>query len=256
MTVPMVAFAVSTSGETPTTVAVSASVLNSRVKLTRAVCCTCNSRSRATVLKPESSVVTVYVPGGNAGKSNRPTSLLAVVRVALVALFITVTVAPGTTAPVESFTSPVMVPSVCAKEGAQRSNHVNPTSRVRAIRRGSFREQGAPPVRQPNRAPTPIGAVTGVTSTDRQRIEKAGPAREFGNGDRRAPLRRRDRPKATPGRDASQGGLEAAACEKDHIQAGFQKNESGHGLGLSEDAPSVRTNMTLPCPELVRLRDT
>ncbi len=84
---------------------------------------------------------------------------------------------------------------------------------------------------------------------------KAGPAREFGNGDRRAPLRQRDRPKATPGRGASQGGLEAAACEKDHIQAGFQKNESGHGLGLSEDGPSVRTNVTRPCPELVRLRD-
>ena len=42
--------------------------------------------------------------------------MVEVVRVALVALFTTVTVTPGTTAPVESFTSPVMVPSVCAKQ--------------------------------------------------------------------------------------------------------------------------------------------
>src|SRR5712692_7861210 len=135
MTVPMVAFWVSTSGETPVTVAVSEIVPNSSVKLTRAVCCTCNSTSRVAVLKPSSSLFTVYVPGGNAGKSNRPTSLLTVVRVALVALLTTVTVAPGTTAPVESFTSPVMVPSVCATHGAQRSNHVSPANRVRRMGR-------------------------------------------------------------------------------------------------------------------------
>ncbi|PYQ81003.1 MAG: hypothetical protein DMG01_05235 [Acidobacteria bacterium] len=63
-------------------------------------------------------------------------------RVALVALLITVTVAPGTKAPVESFTSPVMVPSVCAKPGVPSSNQVKPTNRIRRIRRGSFREQG------------------------------------------------------------------------------------------------------------------
>src|SRR5712692_5041334 len=142
MTVPMVAFWVSTSGETPVTVAVSEIVPNSSVKLTRAVCCTCNSTSRVAVLKPSSSLFTVYAPGGNAGKSNRPTSLLTVVRVALVALFTTVTVAPGITALVESRTSPVMVPSVCANDGAQRSNDVNATNRVRRIGQGSFREKG------------------------------------------------------------------------------------------------------------------
>ena len=103
MTVPMVAFEVSTSGDTPVTVAVSARVPNSSAKLTRTVCCTCNSTSRVAVLKPSSSLFTVYTPGGNAGKSNRPTSLLEVVRVALVALFTTVTVAPGTTAPAGIF---------------------------------------------------------------------------------------------------------------------------------------------------------
>ena len=118
MTVPMVAFWVSTNGETPVTVADSEIVPNSSVKLTRAVCCTCNSTSRVAVLKPSSSLLTVYVPGCNAGKSNRPTALLKVVRLALVALFTTVTVTPGTTASVVSLTSPVMVPSVCATHGA------------------------------------------------------------------------------------------------------------------------------------------
>src|SRR6185503_16002440 len=128
------------SGETPVTVAISEIVPSSRVKLTLAVACTCNSRSRVAVLNPSSSLFTVYSPGGNAGKSNRPTSLGTVVRVALVALFTTVTVAPGITAPVESFTSPVMVPRVCAKQGAQRSNQVNPPNKVRRMGNGSFRE--------------------------------------------------------------------------------------------------------------------
>src|SRR5712692_5572702 len=165
MTVPMVAFWVSTSGETPVTVAVSEIVPNSSVKLTRAVCCTCNSTSRVAVLKPSSSLFTVYVPGGNAGKSNRPTSLLTVVRVALVALLTTVTVAPGTTAPVESFTSPVMVPSVCATHGAQRSNHVNPTNRVRRIGKAPFEKR--------------IDAVTSVTTNGPTANQKTpGRARE------------------------------------------------------------------------------
>src|SRR6266852_5795441 len=168
MTVPMVAFEVSTSGETPVTVACSEIVPNSSVKLTRAVCCTCNSRSRLAVLKPSSSLFTVYAPGGSAGKSNRPTSLLVVVRVALVALFTTVTVAPGTTRPLESLTSPVMVPSVCAKHGAQKSNHVNPTNRVRRMGEGSFRKNGGV---------LPIDAVTNVTTkgpTANQKSKQAG----------------------------------------------------------------------------------
>jgi hypothetical protein len=42
-------------------------------------------------------------------------------------------VTPGRTAPVESFTDPVMVPRVCAALGAQSTNHVNPASNVRRI---------------------------------------------------------------------------------------------------------------------------
>src|SRR5438128_9012998 len=143
MTVPTVAFDVSTSGETPVTSVCSEIVPNSSVKLTRAVWFTCNSTSLVAVLKPSSSLFTVYGPGGSAGKSYRPTSLLEVVRVALVALLITVTVAPGTTAPVESFTSPVMVPSVCAKDGAQRSNQVSPANRVRRIGKAPFEKRAA-----------------------------------------------------------------------------------------------------------------
>src|SRR5262245_51769470 len=133
MTVPTVALEVSTIGETPVTVSDSDTVLNSIVKSTRTVCWTCTVTSRLAGRKPSRSLFTVYGPGGNAGKSNRPTSLLVLVRVALVAVFTTVTVAPGRTAPVESFTCPAIVPSVCATPGAQRNNHVNPTSSVRRI---------------------------------------------------------------------------------------------------------------------------
>ena len=112
MTVPTVAFEVSTSGDTPTTVALSSRVASSSAKLTRKTCCTRNSMSRVPVLKPSSSVLTLYAPGGSAGKSKRPAELVTVVRVALVALFTTVTVAPGSRAPVPSLTSPEIVPSV------------------------------------------------------------------------------------------------------------------------------------------------
>src|SRR5439155_2816481 len=138
MTVPTVAFDVSTSGDTPVTVVCSEMVPNSSEKFTASVCCTCSTTSRVAVLNPSSSVFTVYVPGGNAGKSNRPTSLLDVVRVALVALFTTVTVAPGITAPVESFTSPVIVPSVCANDGTERTNETRTANQVRCIQRLLF----------------------------------------------------------------------------------------------------------------------
>ena len=111
MTVPTVAFDVSTSGDTPTTVAVSWMVARSSAKFTRRTCCTRSSRSRTPVLKPSSSALTLYAPGGSAGKSKSPAELVTVVRVALVAVFTTVTVAPGSRAPVPSLTSPEMVPS-------------------------------------------------------------------------------------------------------------------------------------------------
>src|SRR5919204_1105413 len=82
ITVPTVAFEVSTIGETPVTVAISEIVPSSSWKSTRAVCCTCSSRSRVPILNPSSSVFTVYGPGGSAGNSNRPTALVTVVSAA------------------------------------------------------------------------------------------------------------------------------------------------------------------------------
>ncbi len=60
-----------------------------------------------------------------------PDALVCTPRAALVPLFVTVTVTPGMTAPDESFTAPVMVPSVCATPGAQSSSQTNPVSRPR-----------------------------------------------------------------------------------------------------------------------------
>jgi hypothetical protein len=57
----------------------------------------------------------------------------------VVALLVTVMVAQGNTAPVESLTSPVMVPRVCAKHVAARKTQTQPTSRIRRMR-GSFRK--------------------------------------------------------------------------------------------------------------------
>ena len=59
ITVPIVAFDVSTSGETPVTVAISEIVPSSSAKLTCAVWFTWSSRSRLVVLKPSSSIFTV-----------------------------------------------------------------------------------------------------------------------------------------------------------------------------------------------------
>src|SRR5262245_41392302 len=64
----------------------------------------------------------------------RLTSLLGVVRVASVAVFTTVTVAPGNTERVASWTWSVVVPSVCGNPGARRRSQTTPANNVR--RRG------------------------------------------------------------------------------------------------------------------------
>ena len=58
------------------------------------------------VLKPSSATVTVYVPGSSTGIENAPDELLTVSNVLAVALFLTVMVAPGTTPPAVSTTTP------------------------------------------------------------------------------------------------------------------------------------------------------
>jgi hypothetical protein len=65
-------------------------------------------------LNPDFSVFTSYEPGTSAGMLYSHSSLVVALRTPLVAMLRTVMLAPAIAAPVESFTSPVTVPSVCA----------------------------------------------------------------------------------------------------------------------------------------------
>src|SRR5260370_19511248 len=78
--------------------------------------------SRVVFLRRATSVLTVYVPGCNAGKLYTPALLVTTVRDAFVDRLCAVTVTPGMTAPDESLTSPVISPSVCARQGKPRHN--------------------------------------------------------------------------------------------------------------------------------------
>src|SRR5688572_6880974 len=70
------------------------------------------------VENPSSSTFRLYVPGGTAGKTYTPDSLLWVRRVALVAALVRVTLTPGSTEPLESTTVPLISPDgVCAQAG-------------------------------------------------------------------------------------------------------------------------------------------
>jgi hypothetical protein len=59
------------------------------------------------VLKPLSEIVTVYVPGSRAGTEKAPDVFVTASDVTFVALFLTLTVAPGTTPPALSTTRPL-----------------------------------------------------------------------------------------------------------------------------------------------------
>src|SRR5712691_7957226 len=70
---------------------------------------------RVTVLKPESSAFTEYVPVGGDGTVYSPFESVLTTRTRPVPVLVSVTVAPGMTAPVESVISPMMVPvTACA----------------------------------------------------------------------------------------------------------------------------------------------
>jgi hypothetical protein len=62
------------------------------------------------VLKPGCLDVTRYLPAFRVGASYVPALLLVMVRVAFVPSLVTSMATPGTTAPLESVTLPVMVP--------------------------------------------------------------------------------------------------------------------------------------------------
>src|SRR5260370_34740831 len=78
--------------------------------------------SRVVFLRRATAFLVVYVSGCNGGKLYTPALLVTTVRDAFVDRFCAVTVTPGMTAPVESLTSPVISPSVCARHGRLRNN--------------------------------------------------------------------------------------------------------------------------------------
>src|SRR6476619_4880584 len=68
------------------------------------------------VAKPDLEIFRVYVPGGTLGKTYSPAALVVAVLVSFVAVFISPTVASGTTAPALSLMVPRMTAEfdVCA----------------------------------------------------------------------------------------------------------------------------------------------
>ncbi len=98
---------VSITGDAPVTVTVSCSVATFRSALTLAVKPSEIWMSlRLTVLKPASSNVSSYTPGGTAGKRYEPFSFVTCVWVPIIDGLVAVTVTPGNTAPLLSATRP------------------------------------------------------------------------------------------------------------------------------------------------------
>src|SRR5439155_23334939 len=80
-----------------------------------------------TVLNPESSAFTEYVPVGSDGAVYSPFESVLTTRTRPVLVLVSVTVAPGITAPVESVISPMMVPVTACAASATGSNHAATT---------------------------------------------------------------------------------------------------------------------------------
>src|SRR5262249_6247004 len=85
------------------------------------------------VLNPGSSKVTPYVPGGTAGKRYSPSGFVTAVCTPIIAGLLTVTVTPGSTAPLESATLPLIVPvelapPPCANACADANRHAASTA--------------------------------------------------------------------------------------------------------------------------------
>ena len=78
---------------------------------------TCSSTFfSASFLKPPLFIVMRYVPASSSGKEKLPSSLVAASRAAPVRSLTTLTIAPGTTAPLGSVSVPVIVPAVFCAE--------------------------------------------------------------------------------------------------------------------------------------------
>ena len=102
---------VSITGDSPVTVTVSCSDATASSTLSVAVNPSrISTPSFFRVLKPGISNVSVYVPGGMAGKRYCPSALVTAVWTPIIAGLFAVTVTPGRTAPLVSETLPLMVP--------------------------------------------------------------------------------------------------------------------------------------------------
>ena len=111
MTCPACDVAVSSSGAWLSTVMVSFTVPNCRLKSTARTCRTSSGISTCFwALKPSFSTRTVYTPTARKGTRYSPVEFVVLLRVKPVASFDTVTFAPGSTALEGSRTTPVIVP--------------------------------------------------------------------------------------------------------------------------------------------------
>ena len=108
MTRPTCELSCWTSVPSAVTVTVSSTVEGSSLRLTVAVCVTLTSTSSTTTrLNPCAAISTLYRPGWSSGTAKEPSSPVVTWRCAEVARLVTVTDAPGTTAPAASSTRPV-----------------------------------------------------------------------------------------------------------------------------------------------------
>ena len=120
MTVLIAAFSVWINGEFALTSSVSESSPTASVSEIRLALPTWTAMARrSTVVNPDSSAFSSYVPGGIALMTYSPDSLVCTTRTTLVAWFVSVTVTPGTGSPLVSETIPLSSPDgVCARAGA------------------------------------------------------------------------------------------------------------------------------------------
>ena len=185
MLVCTVALRTSTTGASPVTVTVSSTpeipieAFTSRVRatLSRTPSCT-------TVWNPERAKLTLYSPGGRAGWLYEPPAPVVVLRGAISAGLLTVTVTPGRTAPCSSVAVPVIVPVCWANAGTAAS--IASATRIAVLRMKNL--------------------LTRRGSKDRVRAA-VGPRRECAVAGRRRPVRAR--PRAQFGRKKRKGQFDA-----------------------------------------------
>src|SRR6266446_1216543 len=126
MTFPTSPVDVLTAMGVASTITVSVAAPMSIFMLRAVTSATCSSTLLSvSFLKPVLITVTVYVPGSSSGNEKLPCSLVVVLRVAVVRSLVTLTVAPGTAAPLGSVTDPVIRPVIfCADTGGVKTTRL------------------------------------------------------------------------------------------------------------------------------------